>query len=133
MRPLTMARILWKRAQLRPHETWTRAELVAHQSRSFDELRAFALAHSPFYGNWHRGLERAPLADLPVVTKATMMSHVDDIVTDRSIHLADLQQHLEGLRGDELFHGRYWVAATSGSSGMRSVIPSNAEGGQVLR
>jgi phenylacetate-CoA ligase len=127
MRPVTMARILWKRAQLRSHEKWTRTELMAHQSRSFEELRAFALAYSPFYGNWHRGLERAPLADLPVVPKATMMSHFDEIVTDRSIHLVDLQKHLEGLRDDELFHGRYWVAATSGSSGMRSVIPSDAQ------
>ena len=126
MRPLTMARVLWKRTQLRAHETWTRAELLAHQSRSFEELRAFALARSPFYGRWHRGLERAPLADLPVMTKATLMGHFDEVVTDRSVHLADLQQHLEEIHGDELFLGRYWVAATSGSSGMRSVVPSNA-------
>jgi phenylacetate-CoA ligase len=99
MRPLTMAHILWKRAQLRSHEKWTRTELMAHQSRSFEELRAFALAHSPFYGNWHRGLEQTPLADLPVLPKATMMSHFDEIVTDRSIHLADLQRHLEGGYG----------------------------------
>lgn len=127
MRPLTMARVLWKRTQLRSHESWTRAKLVAHQSRSFEELRAFALARSPFYRSWHRGLELAPLANLPVVTKATMMSHFDEIVTDRSIRLVDLQKYLAGLRDDELFHGRYWVAATSGSSGMRSVIPSAAQ------
>lgn len=126
MRPLTIARVLRKRKELRTHETWTRAELAAHQSRSFEELRSFALAHSPFYRDWHKGLERAPLADLPVMTKATMMSHFDEIVTDRLIHLVDLQKYLEGLRDDELFHGRYWVAATSGSSGMKSVVPSNA-------
>ncbi|MFY9270172.1 MAG: hypothetical protein WAO55_10555 [Candidatus Manganitrophaceae bacterium] len=72
-------------------------------------------------------MERAPLADLPVMTKATMMTHFDEIVTDRSIRLGDLQQHLEEVPGGELFHGRYWVAATSGSSGMRSVVPSNAQ------
>lgn len=127
MRLLTMARVLWKRARLRPRETWTRAELVAHQSRSFEALRAFALGHSPFYRNLHKGLERAPLADLPVVTKAMLMSHFDEIVTDRSIHLAELERYLEGLRGDQLFHGRYWVAATSGSSGMKSIVPSNAQ------
>jgi phenylacetate-coenzyme A ligase PaaK-like adenylate-forming protein len=56
-----------------------------------------------------------------------MMSHFDDIVTDCSMHLVDIQQHLERMQGDKLFLGRYWVTATSGSSGMRSVIPSNAQ------
>ncbi len=127
MRPLAMARVLWKRATLRSHEAWTRAELDSHQARSFQALRAFALARSSFYRTQYKGLERAPLADLPVLTKATLMGRFDEIVTDRSMRLADLQHHLEGLQGDELFHGRYRVSATSGSSGMRSVIPSNAQ------
>ena len=41
------------------------------------------------------------------------------------LRLSDLQRYLETLRDDELFAGRYWVAATSGSSGLRSIVPSD--------
>lgn len=120
-------RVLSKRRRLRQHERWSEAELRAHQARELTQLREFASAHSLFYARLLRGLERAPFHELPVLTKATLMDHFDEISTDPSIRLADLQAYLAGLHGPRLFSGRYWVSATSGSSGRRSIIPNNAE------
>ena len=122
---LQLARILIYRWRLRPRERWTRARLEAHQARELAALRTFALAHSPFYRDFHRGLERGSLSELPVLTKATLMQRFDEVVTDPRLRLSDLQRYLEALRDDELFAGRYWVSATSGSSGLRSITPSD--------
>lgn len=39
----------------------------------------------------------------------------------------DLEAYLAGLAGDECFAGRYWVASTTGSSGHKCIIPSDAQ------
>jgi phenylacetate-CoA ligase len=120
-----IARVLWMRRSLRRRERWSRQDLEAHQQHALSELRAFALARSPFYQRFHRGLETAPLSELPVLTKQTLMTSFDEVVTDRALRLGDLQRYLDTLHGDELHAGRYWVSTTSGSSGMKSVIPSD--------
>jgi phenylacetate-CoA ligase len=123
----TVARVLWKRRGLRRHERWSGIRLRAHQDRELTALRAYATNRSPYYHRLYRGLATAPLAELPVLTKATLMDHFDDIATDPRVRLTDLQAYLDTLRGDDLFDGRYWVSATSGSSGRRSVIPSHLD------
>lgn len=120
-----LAHVLHYRAQLRGHEQWSRELLQERQQRSLAELRAFALKQSPFYARFHRGLEGRPLEALPALTKATLMDSFDEIVTDRSLRLADIEDYLKTLQGDELFHDRYWISATSGSSGRRSIIPND--------
>ena len=52
-----------------------------------------------------------------MLTKAMLMDHFDDLVTDRAVHLEDVKAYVANRRGDERFLGRYWVNATSGSSG----------------
>ena len=127
MNTSTMAQVLWKRRSLRGRERWSHDRLREHQSRQLAILRAFANARSPFYHRFHSGLDAAPLDELPVLTKATLMDNFDDIATDRNLRLADLQAYLDRLRGEDLFAGRYWVSATSGSSGRRSIIPSDLD------
>jgi putative adenylate-forming enzyme len=135
---LTMiARIMWMRRQLRLHENWAPEQLYKHQACDLARLRSFTVAHSPFYQRLHRGLTQAPLGELPVLTKAALMDNFDTIATNRIIRLADLQAHLDGAHDDKAnrgeadhsdqFAGRYWVAATSGSSGRKSIIPSDAQ------
>lgn len=118
-------RILRARRRLRSHETWTREQLDRHQERALQELRTFALDRSPFYKQLHRGLETAPLSELPVLTKRTLMTRFDEIVTDPAIKLSALKSHLDTLEGDDRFLRRYWVSSTSGSSGLKSIIPSD--------
>lgn len=109
---------LWRRlARLRERERWTRTQLEAHQARAVRELRAHAYRRSPFYQRFHQGLLDRPLAELPVLTKALVMEHFDELVTDRSISLEALREHVAQANPERRFLGRYRVCATSGSTG----------------
>ena len=112
-----MIKLLLKRRQLRRQEFWTRQKLEEYQEQELYRLREFAYAQSPFYQQFHKGLYGAPLHELPVLTKVMLMEHFDDLVTDRTVHLQDVQAYVANRRGGERFLGRYWVNVTSGSSG----------------
>lgn len=103
--------------QLRRHEHWTRAQLEAHQADSLRRLRTHAYARSPFYQKFHKRLEDRPLTELPVLTKATMMENFDALVTDRAIRLEDVRAHIANDGDGRRYLDRYWVNATSGSTG----------------
>jgi putative adenylate-forming enzyme len=112
--------LLRTRAALRAHERLTRAELLSYQAGRLQELRSFALDHSPFYRSLHRGLQDRPLGELPVVTKALLMERFDDLVTDRAVRLADVRRHAGSAAAADLFLHRYRVAGTAGTTGMRA-------------
>src|SRR5215217_3711871 len=107
-------KVLWLRHQLRQRDRWTRRQLEEHQTRSLRLLREHAYARSPFYRRFHAGLTDRPLKELPVLTKSLVMEYFDELVTDPSVCLADVEAHLAALRGNERFRRRYWVASTSG-------------------
>ena len=50
------------------------------------------------------------------------MEHFDQLVTDPAVTLAEVQAHLAALAGNERLHSRYWVAATSGTTGRRGIF-----------
>ncbi len=108
---------LIKRRGLAGHERWNRAGLETFQANALAELRAHAYAHSPFYREFHRGLEDAPLEALPTLSKAEMMNRFDDVVTDRDVRLADVRDFLAQEGPEERYLGRYWITSTSGTSG----------------
>ncbi len=110
-------KVLHNLEQLRKHEHWTRSQLMTYQSESLRQLRDHAYAHSPFYQRFHRGLFDKPLQDLPVLTKSMLMENFDELVTDRSIRLDAVRAFAEDRVEDRLFLDRYWLTATSGSSG----------------
>jgi phenylacetate-CoA ligase len=112
-----IAGVLRERRALRSHERWSRAMLDARRQAALGELRRWALDRSPFYRRFHAGLDSRPLSELPVLTKGRLMESFDDLVTDRSVRLPDVQAFLAGLDGYRLFRDRYWVARTSGSTG----------------
>ena len=122
MNVAAIAGLLWERAQLHTHDGWTRDDVLAYQARRLGELRAHATAHSPFYRDLHRGLDGAPLSALPVVTKATLMERFDDLVTDRDVHLADVERYVSTASATDHFRDRYRVAATGGTTGRRGVF-----------
>ncbi len=103
--------------QFRRRDRWTRELLEAYQAEALRSLREYAYAHSPFYQRFHQGLTDAPLHELPVLTKAMLMEHFDELVTDRAIRLEEVKAHMKDQAHDERYLGRYWVNATSGSSG----------------
>ena len=117
-----LLRVLGRRHTLRQRDRWTREQLQAHQARALRQLRDHAYARSPFYQRLHAGRTDRPLHELPVLTKAMVMEHFDELVTDPAVSLADVEAHLAALKGNERFRGRYWVAATSGTTGRRGIF-----------
>lgn len=113
---------LWKRAAMRRREKWSREQLLSFQAEQLAKLRTHALAHSPFYRKFHEGLENAPLAELPVLTKTQLTANFDEIVTSPKLTKQALDEHVANRRAGTLFRG-HWVCATSGSSGQHAVIP----------
>jgi putative adenylate-forming enzyme len=101
----------------RAHDRWSHGELKAYQDQSLRALRDHAYHRSPFYQQFHRGWEQAPLHELPVLTKTELMSQFDDLLTDRNLHLEAIRQHLADDGGRTPFLNRYRVVSTSGSSG----------------
>jgi YHS domain-containing protein len=69
-------------------ERWSERELREHQRREVAALRGFASARSPFHRRFHRGLGDAPLGELPVLAKATLLDNFDNISTDPAVRLA---------------------------------------------
>lgn len=104
-------------SQLRRHEKWTRSQLEASQANSLKQLRAYAYAYSPFYQRFHQGLMDRSLNELPILTKTILMEHFNELVTDPSIRLEEVRQFASGNADKRRYLDRYWVTATSGSSG----------------
>lgn len=121
----TILTVLPTLRQLRKREHWTHEQLEAHQAQTLSQLRKYVYEHAPFYQRFHRGLTNRPLSELPVLTKTMMMEHFDDLVTDRTIHLQGVRAHMAALKSNQRYLDRYWVTATSGSSGQPGIFLFN--------
>jgi len=125
-----ISRVLYLRAAWRRRDHWKAARITAHQERALQELRRATYAGSEFYRRHHAGLHDAPLDRLPSVTKADLMDHFDEAVTTADLRLADLENHLRSLteRGGDPgtpWKGRWWAAATAGTTGRRGTFVWN--------
>ncbi|HKB39447.1 MAG TPA: hypothetical protein VKD72_23625, partial [Gemmataceae bacterium] len=71
-------------------------QILALQRKRLRQLLRHASEHSPFYRRRLRGLDpaRCRLADVPPLTKADMMEHFDEVVTDRRVSRAGLERFL---------------------------------------
>jgi len=114
--------VLGRGRALRRHDRWTPAQLGAHQDRALSELRQWAVRRSAFYRRFHAGRSDRPLTELPVLTKAVLMDHFDEISTRPDVRLADLERYLAGPDAAGLFRGRWFVCATAGTTGRRGVF-----------
>src|SRR5512134_2400450 len=128
-----MLTLLQTLKELRKHERWNRQQLEAHQAKALKALRQYAYERSPFYQKFHKGLTGRPLHELPVLTKAMMMEHFDEFVTDRTLHLEEVRAFAKQGEAGQRYKNRYWVNATSGSSGHpRFFLFDEAEWTEVL-
>jgi putative adenylate-forming enzyme len=125
MDPLLILKTVCRAHELRKHDRLPLKESLARRNEAVDRLIRFARSRSPFYAEFHRGFEDAPVSELPVLTKAVMMEHFDELVTDPRIRLADVERHLESLPSHPLFLGNYRVCSTSGSTGRRGFFISD--------
>ena len=91
-------KLLALRKNFQSRNKWTREKLEQHRNKALSELRKHAYANSSFYQKSHNGLFDAPLQELPVLTKAELMKHWNEIVTDKSVRLADIQNFMANLK-----------------------------------
>ena len=119
MDPLLIFKTFYRSRELKKRDLCPLKESLSIRDAAVKRLIRFARTNSPFYTEFHRGLEEVPLEELPVLTKATMMEHFDELVTDRRIRLADVERHLDRLPAEPLFLEKYRVCSTSGSTGRR--------------
>jgi putative adenylate-forming enzyme len=121
----TILTVLTTLRQLRHRELWTREQLEVYQAHALSHLRNYVYQHSPFYQRFHQGLMDCPLSELPILTKTMMMENFDELVTDRAIHLEAIRAQLTDLQNDQRYLDRYWITATSGSSGQPGIFLFN--------
>ncbi len=116
--------IQMKYVRFDPVLRWTPEQLAAYQEQRWRAVARTAAERAPFYRELYRGidLERAPLRELPPVTKAELMERFDEAVTDPALRLADIEAFLRTASADDTFRGRFQVLLTSGSTGRRGII-----------
>jgi phenylacetate-CoA ligase len=116
--------------ELTAHEAWSRGKLLEQQGRRLDAMLRRVVQASTYY---RRVLGRsvdagAPLEELPILTKPTLMEQWDRIVTDPRLRLRDAEAHLGGDSAGTLLLDKYRVCATSGTTGERAVVVYDGAG-----
>jgi len=111
--------------------SWNAQRIAAHQRDALRQLLARALAGSPFHRRRLSGIDPAhfevgDLEKLPVMTKAQMMDELDDVLTDRRLSRARIEDTLAQTTTEPVaLFGEYLCQATGGSSGRRGVFVSD--------
>lgn len=101
------------------------AGITRRQLQRLREIVAYARAGSTHYRRIYRGVPEdvSTVGQLPVVTKAELMSHFDEWVTDPSATRAGVDAFLadpDNVGRD--FLGRYVVCTTSGATGSPAIL-----------
>ena len=112
---------------------WGADQLADLQRTRLRALLARAIDRSPFHAARLAGInpdrfELADLARLPIMTKAQMMEHFDEVVTDRRVTRQAVEAHIAASAAEPaLLLGDYVCLVSGGSSGLRGVFVQTAE------
>jgi phenylacetate-CoA ligase len=111
-------------AQMGARDRWPREAMLAYQHERLREIVYHAVAKSPYYRRVigdvsARDIE---LSQLPILTKATLMTHFDEIVTDPRLRLTDLEEHLSGQRAAAPLFDEYRAIGSGGTTGRRGIV-----------
>lgn len=136
--PLLYASVLRVRSRVQRRDTWSREQLLAYQEQALARLLAHARERSAFYADRLPTTDPRGLPELPVLTKQTLMAEWDRICTDPALRLADVEARLlaeerSAANPGRAWRGRWWLAATGGTTGRRAALAWNRrEWAQVL-
>jgi phenylacetate-coenzyme A ligase PaaK-like adenylate-forming protein len=106
---------------------WSPERLEAHREQQLRALLRHVRTRSPWHARRLAALDAdsataADLTRLPPMTKADLMAHWDEIVTDPRLSLARCEDHLDRLSEPAYLEGEYHAVASAGSSGRRGVF-----------
>mgnify|MGYP001501716727 CR=1 FL=1 len=119
---LTLIVMLYR---LDPRNFASPKDVFRRQQRNLRRLLTDAKAHSPFYARRFAGIDvgTCDLSALPTVSKAELMSNLDDVFTDRRVKRADIERFIADRQNlGRLFLGTYGISHTSGSQGQPALI-----------
>lgn len=101
------------------------AAIERRQRDRLAEMVAYARANSPYYRELYKNLPKRveDVRLLPITSKKELMPHFDDWVTDHSVNMKDVRGFVDNpdMIG-ELYHGKYTVATTSGTTGKHGIF-----------
>ncbi|MBR5680781.1 MAG: phenylacetate--CoA ligase family protein, partial [Clostridia bacterium] len=101
-----------------------REKIAAVQKKRLLSLVRTAKEHSPFYRKLYAGIgDDFSLADLPPVSKPELMAHFDDVLTDRGVTMARIEEYTRDLDHiGRMIDDKYLIFKTSGSTGNPAVV-----------
>jgi phenylacetate-coenzyme A ligase PaaK-like adenylate-forming protein len=115
---------------------WDRERVRAHQAGALRALLGHAAERSPFHARRLAGIDLDAvdpddLSALPVMTKSDVIAELDDVVTDRRLTRALVEETLAATGAEPRpLLGEYLAFASGGSSGQRGLFVHD-RGGQV--
>jgi phenylacetate-CoA ligase len=106
---------------------WTREQIDAQRTLAFRVMLKHLKRHSPWHAKRvrHIDADRATLKDLgsiPVMTKADLMAHWDEIVTVEGATLAQAQAALQSMTDHSYVWGHHVLLASGGTGGRPGVF-----------
>lgn len=111
--------LIEKMIQTHKGTCWSREKILAVQNNRLKALVKFAKEKSPFYQKLYAELgENFSLKDLPPVSKPELMSHFDQVLTDRNITMERIESFTQNLDNiGRMIDDKYLIFKTSGSTG----------------
>lgn len=106
---------------------WSAERLREERTIRLRELITVAKACSAWHAHRLEGVDPRTvdedgLGELPVMSKADLMAHFDQIVTDPRVTLERVNAHIAGLTSDAYFLDELHAVASGGSSGVRGAF-----------
>ena len=93
------------------------------QKHRLDALVRYAREKSPYYKRLYSNLDTICLEKLPMTNKLEMMSHLNEVFTDRRITIDRINQFSANLDNvGRMMDGKYLVFKTSGSTGYPATV-----------
>ncbi len=110
------------------------------QRRDFQRLLEYVWNNSPFYRDYYNshGLRKDDLgeisvADLPILSKRTLMENFDEAVTDPRLQKSQLERWIREVRDlRDLYHDEFVVIQNSGSSGQFGIFVYDRKAWQLI-
>ena len=103
---------------------WSRKKIDATQKKRLKALVKFTKEKSPFYRELYEDIgDDFSLTDIPPVSKPELMSHFDDVLTDRNITMERIDVYTQDLDNiGIMIDDKYLIFKTSGSTGNPAVV-----------